>query len=137
MIDVQGNGNGAAASNFTAPYVQQWNLDLQRQFRGDFLVDIAYAGSKGTHLPKHSQDLDQLPPQSLPQSASDVTNPDDSSRQPVCRKLHGMHWSGDVWRSRNKRDRKGSSVAICPSRSSMTLPWRSLITGIRFITRCS
>jgi hypothetical protein len=74
LIDVQGNGNGAAASNFTAPYVQQWNLDLQRQFRGDFLVDIAYAGSKGTHLPQHSQDLDQLPPQSLPQSASDVTN---------------------------------------------------------------
>jgi hypothetical protein len=32
-------------------------------------VDIAYAGSKGTHLPMHSQDLDQLPPQFLPHSA--------------------------------------------------------------------
>ncbi|MGB6687766.1 MAG: TonB-dependent receptor [Terracidiphilus sp.] len=72
LIDVQGNGNGAAASNFPAPYVQQWNLDIQRQFHGDFLVDIAYAGSKGTHLPEHSQDLDQLQPQYLPQSASDV-----------------------------------------------------------------
>src|SRR5579863_4897775 len=72
LIDVQGNGNGAAASNFTAPYVQQWNLDVQRQFHGDSLVDIAYAGSKGTHLPEHSQDLDQLPPADLPQSAADV-----------------------------------------------------------------
>jgi hypothetical protein len=74
LIDVQGNGNGAAASNFPAPYVQQWNLDVQRQFHGDLLVDIAYAGSKGTHLPMHSQDLDQLQPQYLPQSAADVTN---------------------------------------------------------------
>ncbi len=73
LIDVQGNGNGAAASNFPAPYVQQWNLDIQRQFHGDFLVDIAYAGSKGTHLPEHSQDLDQLQSQYLPQSQADVT----------------------------------------------------------------
>ncbi len=73
LIDVQGNSNGAATSNFPAPYVQQWNLDIQRQFHGDFLVDIAYAGSKGTHLPQHSQDLDQLQPQYLPQSQTDVT----------------------------------------------------------------
>jgi hypothetical protein len=74
LIDVQGNGLGAAASNFTAPYVQQWNLDIQRQFHGDFLLDVAYAGSKGTHLPMHAQDLDQLQPANLPQNASDVTN---------------------------------------------------------------
>jgi hypothetical protein len=66
LIDVQGNGNGAALSNFPAPYVQQWNLDIQRQFPGNLLVDLAYAGSKGTHLPEHSQDLDQLQPQYLP-----------------------------------------------------------------------
>ena len=72
LIDVQGNGNGAARSNEQAPYVQQWNLDIQRQFHGDFLVDIAYAGSKGTFLPMHSQDLDQLQPQYLPQSKADV-----------------------------------------------------------------
>jgi hypothetical protein len=76
LIDVQGNGNGAAASGgaaYNAPYVQQWNLDIQHQFPGNTLFDIAYAGSKGTHLPMHSQDLDQLPLQSLPQSAADVT----------------------------------------------------------------
>jgi len=74
LIDVQGNGNGAARGNEQAPYVQQWNLDLQRQFHGDFLVDIAYAGSKGTHLPMHTQDLDQLPTALLPQSQTDVDN---------------------------------------------------------------
>ena len=66
LIDVQGNGNGAALSNYKAPYVQQWNFDIQRQFPGELLVDVAYAGSKGTHLPEHSQDLDQLQPQYLP-----------------------------------------------------------------------
>jgi hypothetical protein len=66
LIDVQGNGNGAALSNYKAPYVQQWNFDIQHQFPGNLLVDLAYAGSKGTHLPEHSQDLNQLQPQYLP-----------------------------------------------------------------------
>jgi hypothetical protein len=73
LIDVQGNGNAASTNNNVAPYVQQWNLDIQRQFFQNLLVDIAYAGSKGTHLPMHGQDLDQMLPQYLPQSASDVT----------------------------------------------------------------
>jgi hypothetical protein len=33
------------------PYVQQWNLSLGRQFRGDVVVEIGYAGAKGTQLP--------------------------------------------------------------------------------------
>ncbi len=74
LIDVQGSGPSGARSNEQAPYVQQYNLDIQRQFHGDFLVDIAYAGSKGTHLPMHSQDLDQLPPQFLPHSANDPSD---------------------------------------------------------------
>ncbi len=72
LIDVQGNGNEAAEPGNPAPYVQQWNLDIQRQFHGDFLVDIAYAGAKGTHLPMHDQTIDQLQPQYLPQSQADV-----------------------------------------------------------------
>lgn len=66
LLDVQGGGNGAATINNPAPYVQQWNFDVQRQFPGNLLVDIAYAGSKGTHLPMHSQDLDQMPLSLLP-----------------------------------------------------------------------
>jgi hypothetical protein len=74
LIDVQGNGIGASTTNNQAPYVQQWNFDVQRQFRGNLLLDVAYAGSKGTHLPMHTQDLDQLPAQSLPKDSQDVAN---------------------------------------------------------------
>jgi len=72
LIDVQGNGNSAPVPGTKAPYAQQWNLNIQRQFPGNFLVDVAYAGAKGTHLPMHSQDLDQLQPQYLPKGAADV-----------------------------------------------------------------
>ena len=72
LIDVQGNGNDAPATNTKAPYVQQWNLDVQRQFPGELLLDVAYAGSKGTFLPMHTQDIDQLQAQNLPQNAADV-----------------------------------------------------------------
>src|SRR6266481_6364453 len=65
-IDVQGNGNEAPVNGNPAPNVQQWNLDIQRQFPGNLLVDVAYAGSKGTHLPMHDQTLNQLAPQFLP-----------------------------------------------------------------------
>ena len=74
LVDVQGSGNSAPRPGELAPYAQQWNLDIQRQFRGEFLVDVAYAGAKGTHLPMHNQDLDQLPPSALPHNATDVTN---------------------------------------------------------------
>ncbi len=66
LINVQGNGNEAPLPNNPAPNVQQWNLDIQRQFPGNLLVDVAYAGSKGTHLPMHDQTLNQLAPQFLP-----------------------------------------------------------------------
>jgi hypothetical protein len=33
------------------PYLQQWNVSMGRQFAGDWMVDIAYAGAKGTNLP--------------------------------------------------------------------------------------
>lgn len=42
------------------PYVQQWNLDVQREIPGNMLVSFAYVGSKGTHLTLQ-RDLNQLP----------------------------------------------------------------------------
>lgn len=72
FINVQGNGLEAALSNNPAPYVQQWNFDIQRQLPGNTLFDIAYAGSKGTHLPTHDQTLDQLTPNYLPTNAAQV-----------------------------------------------------------------
>ncbi len=46
-------------------YAQQWNADIQHQFGEGFLIDVAYGGAKGTHLPIESPQLDQLPDQYL------------------------------------------------------------------------
>ncbi|MGC1485233.1 MAG: carboxypeptidase regulatory-like domain-containing protein [Candidatus Acidiferrum sp.] len=32
------------------PYVQQWNLDFQKELPGHWIISTAYVGSKGTHL---------------------------------------------------------------------------------------
>ncbi|MGO8795905.1 MAG: carboxypeptidase regulatory-like domain-containing protein [Candidatus Sulfotelmatobacter sp.] len=42
-------------------YVQQWNLDIQRQLPAGFFADVAYAGSHGVHLQQYSTNVDQLP----------------------------------------------------------------------------
>ncbi|HEX6804914.1 MAG TPA: carboxypeptidase-like regulatory domain-containing protein [Terriglobales bacterium] len=73
LINVQGSGISAAVPSNPPPYVQQWNFDIQRQLPGNALIDVAYAGSKGTHLPMHSQDIDQLPPQDLPGGSAGYT----------------------------------------------------------------
>ena len=59
-------------------YVQQWNFDLQRQLPAGFFADIAYAGSKGVHLPNNtSLQANQIPDifiaQAAQQAASGVT----------------------------------------------------------------
>lgn len=58
--------------------MQQWNIDIQRELPGGAALDVAYAGSKGTHLPGPNQALNQLPEQFLSQGASllqQVPNP--------------------------------------------------------------
>ena len=56
-----GQGIAAPVPGDSVPYMQQWNFDVQREFPGGILVDAAYAGSKGTHLPAYNQQVDQLP----------------------------------------------------------------------------
>ena len=59
-------------------YVQQWNLDIQRQFPGNMLLDVAYAGAKGTHLPIAGFQINQLPVQYMSlgkQLFNQVSNP--------------------------------------------------------------
>jgi len=38
------------APNFRDAYMQQWNVDLQYEIKPYWMVDLAYVGSKGTHL---------------------------------------------------------------------------------------
>ena len=32
-------------------YIQQYNFEISQEFKGNWLLDIGYAGSKGTHIP--------------------------------------------------------------------------------------
>ncbi len=43
-------------------YVEQYELQLQQQFPGDFIFEIAYAGSKGVHLAYRVDDVNTVQP---------------------------------------------------------------------------
>jgi hypothetical protein len=43
------------------PYVQQWTLDVQRELPKKVMLDVAYVGSKGTHL-LGIVDINEAPP---------------------------------------------------------------------------
>jgi hypothetical protein len=60
-------GTGVNDPQLSNPYgyAQQWNADIQQQFGNGFLVDVAYGGAKGVHLPIESPQIDQLPDQYL------------------------------------------------------------------------
>jgi hypothetical protein len=64
--------------NFKTPYMQQWNLAIQRALAGGWTVQGAYVGSKGTSLFGGNYNLNQLDPRffSLGLSLQDqVENP--------------------------------------------------------------
>jgi hypothetical protein len=42
------------------PYMQNWTMDIQRQVRGGIILDVAYVGSKGTHLPSRLQNSNAM-----------------------------------------------------------------------------
>lgn len=43
-------GNNPFQDKFATPYTQTWNFGMQRQFKGDILVEADYVGSKSTNL---------------------------------------------------------------------------------------
>jgi len=54
--------NGAPTlAPYTSPkpgYVQQYNLDIQRELPARFFLDLAYAGSHGVHLAQYNPNID-------------------------------------------------------------------------------
>ena len=60
----------ASLGNHPAAYVQQWNLNIQRNLPGGFFVSAAYVGSKGTHLESYSSQIDQIGDGQLSQAAA-------------------------------------------------------------------
>jgi len=63
------NGNGgvivAPANSGRPGDIQSWNLDVQRQITTNLLADVAYVGSKGTHLPAYNILTNQIDPKWL------------------------------------------------------------------------
>ncbi len=66
------------------PVIQQWNANLQREFGGQWVIEVGYLGSKGNHLAdgESSMAYNQLPPSFfslgnllLANTANLVTNP--------------------------------------------------------------
>jgi len=50
QFDAGGNPFEAPYRSYSPGYVQQFNLDIQRELPGGIFVDAAYAGSRGVHL---------------------------------------------------------------------------------------
>jgi hypothetical protein len=48
-------------TRYKAAYIQQWNLDIQRELPGGFFADVAYAGAHGVHLQFFNTPIDQIP----------------------------------------------------------------------------
>ena len=77
MLTQVGQGLTAMNRNRPSSYAEQWNLDLQRHFPGDILLDVAYTGSRGIHLFGDINN-NQLPDSDLSmgsQLLNQVTNP--------------------------------------------------------------
>jgi TonB dependent receptor len=73
----------ADPSNHPEGYIQQWNIDLQRDLPAGFFFSAAYVGSKGTHLPQYSQQIDQISDALLAQAAAQINPSLPSPRQNV------------------------------------------------------
>jgi len=60
-----GQGVNYDQPNQKTPLSQQWNVSLQKQVKGGWVVDASYTGNRGTHLVAGSYNADQLAPQYL------------------------------------------------------------------------
>jgi Carboxypeptidase regulatory-like domain len=59
-----------ASTDHPYGYVQQWNLNVQRNLPAGFFVSAAYVGSKGTHLPLYGSQINQIGDNFLAQAAT-------------------------------------------------------------------
>ena len=71
-------GNYAVDPHYKLPYVQVWNLDVQKTLPWGVLLNAGYNGSKGTHL-----DIKSAPRASLNSPGTDPTKQIFSYDQPV------------------------------------------------------
>jgi Carboxypeptidase regulatory-like domain len=65
--------NNFSATGYTVQkygYLEQYNLDFQRELPGGFFADVAYAGSHGVHLEQSNTNINQIPDKFIAQAAS-------------------------------------------------------------------
>jgi hypothetical protein len=62
----------AEPSDHPEGYVQQWNLNIERNLSQGFFFSAAYVGAKGTHLAQYSQQIDQISDTLLAEAAAQV-----------------------------------------------------------------
>ena len=73
-----GQNPGSPIADDPYAYSLQWNFTLQRELGQGFALELAYAGSRGVHLPSPGQEYNQLPDQLLSMGADlqkQVKNP--------------------------------------------------------------
>jgi hypothetical protein len=51
-------------------YVEQWNLDIQRELPWGVFADVAYAGAHGVHLQQFNTHINQIPDSFIAQAAT-------------------------------------------------------------------
>ena len=67
------NQSNFSATGYTVQkygYLEQYNLDFQRELPWGFFADVAYAGSHGVHLEQFNTNINQIPDSLLAQAAS-------------------------------------------------------------------
>ncbi|MBM3725828.1 MAG: TonB-dependent receptor, partial [Acidobacteria bacterium] len=55
-----GQSPAAALRNSPRPYQGQWNAAIQHQAPGDIAVELAYAASRGVHLPRNDYNMNAI-----------------------------------------------------------------------------
>ena len=70
FVATNGNPTLAPWTNPKPGYVQQYNLDIQRQLGKGFFADVAYAGAHGVHLQQYSTNINQIPDSFIAQAAA-------------------------------------------------------------------
>ncbi|MBV9211986.1 MAG: TonB-dependent receptor, partial [Acidobacteria bacterium] len=60
-----GQGVFAVDKDLGSGYVQQWNFAVQRELTKDMVIEVAYAGSKITHVGIPDTNINQLTPEQL------------------------------------------------------------------------
>lgn len=76
LTDIGGSIGDSFFIDYVNPVVQQWNINVQREIRGGWIVQAGYLGSKGQHLPdgESSMTWDQLPASFLSQGSNLLAN---------------------------------------------------------------